>query len=266
MKKIIAGVLALTLISCFVPFNNNTTDKYTVYAQGETEEDAEYTEGTYDVLTYRNYGDYIEISDCDQSAVEVEIPSEIDGVTVTSIDTGIFYFCYDLTSIKVSETNAYFSSIDGVLFNKDLTTILRYPAGKTDTEYVIPDSVTSIDNNAFTYSKNLTSVTIPSGVTSIGTGVFSHCTALESVTIPDSVKTIEDSAFYNCRSLTSVTIPDGVTSIGNATFANCYALTSVTIPDSVTNIGNSAFSYCKSLESVTIPDSVTNIGAYAFDY
>ncbi|MBP3762213.1 MAG: leucine-rich repeat domain-containing protein [Ruminococcus sp.] len=92
---------------------------------------------------------------------------------------------------------------------------------------------------------------IPDGVTSIGDEAFSYCESLKSVTIPDSVTSIGDLAFLHCTNLTSVTIPDSVTSIGKCAFLECESLESVTIPDSVTNIIWEDFLYCSSLESIT---------------
>ncbi len=130
----------------------------------------------------------------------------------------------------------------------------------------IPDSVTSIGDEAFLFCSSLQSVTIPHSVTSIGDRAFSHCESFQSVTIPDSVTSIGDYAFSGCSSLQSVTIPDSVTSIGNWAFEYCELLHSVTIPDSVTSIGDYAFYRCSSLQSVIIPDSVTSIGDSAFEH
>ncbi len=129
----------------------------------------------------------------------------------------------------------------------------------------IPDSVTSIGDNAFACCSNITSVTIGNSVTSIARYAFRNCSSLTSVTISDSVTSIGDCAFEGCSSLTSVTIGDSVTSIGDYAFDLCSNITSVTIPDSVISIGNWAFEHCYSLTSVTIPDSVTSIGYSAFD-
>ena len=198
-------------------------------------------------------------NDC-TSLTSVTIPD-----SVTSIDDWTFSSCTSLTSIEVSGNNKNYSSADGVLFNKDKTELITYPAGKTDSEYVIPNSVTSIGYSAFKNCTSLTSVTIGNSVTSIGNEAFYGCTSLTSVTIPDSVTSIGYSAFRGCTSLTSVTIPDSVTSIGDAAFSDCTSLTSLTISDSVTSIGKYAFSGCTSLTSITIPDSVTSISYSAFE-
>ena len=196
---------------------------------------------------------------CD-SLTSVTIPD-----SVTSIGYNAFRYCTSLTGIWVAEGNSHYASdASGVLFNKDKTTLVWCP-GAFSGSYAIPDSVTSIGDDAFNYCEFLTSVTIPDSVTSIGEGAFEDCTSLTSVTIPDSVTSIGSSAFEDCTSLTSVTIPDSVTSIGDYAFDGCTSLTSVTIPDSVTSIGELAFGSCTSLTSVTIPDSVTYIGYSAFN-
>ena len=183
--------------------------------------------------------------------------------SVTSIGEEAFYECTSLTSITVDENNINYSNdSNGVLFNKDKTELVIYPASNTSTTYIIPDSVTRIGEDAFRGCKYLTSISIPDGVTSLDLA-FYGCTSLTNITIPSSVTSIKG-AFYGCTSLTSITIPDSVTSIGVCAFWNCPSLTSITIPDSVTSIGEYAFYGCTNLTSVTIPDSVTSIGEYAF--
>ena len=194
-----------------------------------------------------------------KSLTSITIP---DGVT--SIGYGAFYNCSSLTEIKVASENSNYVSVNGVLYNKDKTTIICYPAGKKGNNYKIPDGVTKVDSSAFIGCSSLTSITIPNGVTSIGDSAFEDCTSLKSITIPNSVTSIGDSAFEDCTSLTSITIPNGVTSIGDSAFEGCTSLTSITLPDSVTSIGFGAFIGCSSLTSITIPDSVTSIGDYAF--
>jgi hypothetical protein len=183
---------------------------------------------------------------------------------VTSIGSSAFINCTSLTSINVVKENAAYKSVDGVLFDYSVKTILCYPAGKSDSEYSIPDSVTSIGEYAFYSCIKLSSVTMGSDVTSMGNYAFAGCYSLTSMIIPDSVTIIGDAAFTGCTSLTSITIPDNTTSIGIQAFALCISLTGITIPDGVTSIGDSAFWNCLSLTRITIPDSVTEIGFDAF--
>ena len=218
--------------------------------------------------------------------------------SVTSIGDHAFYNCSSLTSITVSENNKYFSSLNGVLFNKDKTELVTYLIGNERTEYAIPDSVTSIGDRAFYKCSSLTSIIIPDSVTSIGDHAFHNCSGLTSITIPDSVTSIGDHAFYNCltsitvsennkyfsslngvlfnkdktelitypigNERTEYTIPDSVTSIGNFIFYNCSSLTSITIPDSVASIGNSAFYNCSSLTNIKLPDVIDIISGNTF--
>ena len=194
-----------------------------------------------------------------KSLTSITIP---DGVT--SIGDGAFYNCSSLTEIKVASENSNYVSVNGVLYNKDKTTIICYPAGKKGNNYKIPDGVTKVDSSAFIGCSSLTSITIPNSVTEIGYSVFEGCTNLKSITIPNGVTSIGDSAFEDCTSLKSIMIPNVVTSIGNSVFEDCTSLTSITIPNGVTSIGDSAFEGCTSLTSITLPDSVTSIGSGAF--
>ena len=173
--------------------------------------------------------------------------------SVTSIGERVFAGCSSLTAINVAEANKFYSSVDGVLFNKDKTELICYPPSKVDDSYSIPNSVTSIGASAFIYCSNLTNITLPKGVTSIGDGAFKDCSSLTSITIPFGVTSIRNSTFYGCSSLTSITIPNGVTSIGDSAFSGCTSLTSITIPDSVTWIGDRAFEGTALLDEQTTP-------------
>jgi len=163
------------------------------------------------------------------------------GNSVMSIGKGAFYDCNGLTAIDVVAGNASFSSQDGVLFNKGKTTLILYPIGKPGSSYTVPNSVTSIGESAFFFSR-LTSVTIPNGT--IGNGAFQACDCLTSVTIGNGVTSIGNMAFVKCWKLTSVTIGSGVTSIGSMAFDACESLTSITClkpnPATIT-MGNQVF-------------------------
>ena len=194
-----------------------------------------------------------------ESLTNITIPD-----SVTSIGSYAFYYCNSLTSIIVDENNKNYSSLDGVLFNKDKTALVCYPAGKTNTSYTIPNSVTSISYGAFCGCSSLTSITIPDSVTNIDSYAFNACSNLTSITIPDSVKNISDNVFSNCSSLTSITIPDSVTNIGASTFYYCTSLKTASLGNSITRIPGDMFVGCSSLTSITIPSSVTSIGHLAF--
>lgn len=131
------------------------------------------------------------------------------------------------------------------------------------TSITIPNSVTKIGNNAFEYC-GLTSITIPNSVTSIGRGAFKYCRDLTSITLPDNMTTIPGYLLCGCTSLPSVIIPSGVTSIEYGAFSSCSSITSIRIPSGVTSIGEGAFSTCQSLASLTLPSGVTTIGKMAF--
>ena len=185
--------------------------------------------------------------------------------SVTSIGSSAFRGCTSLTAINVATGNQNYVSVNGVLYNKDKTTIMRYPAGKKDKNYRISDGVTCIDGDAFESCTSLTSIKIPDGVTSIEGSAFRSCASLTSIKIPSSVTSIGSSAFGGCTSLTSITIPDGVTSIRDSTFEGCTSLTNITIPDGVRSLGNWTFEDCKSLTGITIPNSVDGIYAGVFN-
>ena len=152
---------------------------------------------------------------------------------------------------NVDNNNPNYSSDNGVLFNKNKTTLISYPRGKTG-EYIIPSSVKSIGEAAFNNCHNLSSVTIPSSVTSIEEEAFWGCSKLSSITIPSSVKSIEYAVFSWCTSLNSIDIPSSVESIGDWAFNSCHSLNSITIPSSVKSIGEKAFQTCTGLQEVTV--------------
>ena len=209
-----------------------------------------------------------------------------------------FYDCRSLTEIVVGSNNPIFSSLQGVLFNKEQTILLQCPGGKSGA-YTVPGSVTTIADYAFEECGWLTKVVIPDSVTSIGVDAFYGCFILEEIvvgnnnpifssldgvlftkdrtalllcpegkngdyTVPGGVTTIADYAFSNCEFLTGVVTGDSVTEIGANAFYYCSSLMNVVIGNGVTDIGDNAFSNCTTLMNLTIGNSVTRIGDYAF--
>ena len=182
--------------------------------------------------------------------------------SATNIGTSAFGNCASLTEIMVDVLNLFYSSVDGVLFDKSTNTLIQCPGAKAGS-YTIPRNVTAIGNGAFASCTRLNCVTIGNSVTNIEGMAFYQCTALTNVTIPNSITSIGDVAFAG-TSLNSITIPNSVTSIGGSAFAHCSSLTNVTIGNGVTNIGDYAFFSCYTLASVTLGNGVMIIGGSAF--
>ena len=259
---------------------------------------------------------YAKVVGYDGTETEVKIAKRYDGMpvkaigdeafannqTITSvlihkkiinIGNDPFYSCGSLTEIKVAKNNKQFESIDGNLYTKGGIRLVQYAIGKKNTEFIIPNSVSFIDNNAFEGCHSLTSVVIPDGVITIGDDAFRDCDSLTSIVIPDSVRSIGDNAFTGCTSLTSVVIGDSATSISDSAFVGCTSLkfnaydnckylgsesnpyfalikasnknmSTYEIHKDTKIIANCAFSKCSRLASIVIPDSVTRICYRAF--
>ena len=209
--------------------------------------------------------------------ISIEIPASVQSINFNpAVDGGesyayggSFYGCSNLQSITVNEQNTSFSSIDGVLYDKDQTVLHRMLTKSSITDLVIPSSVTEIGLGAFYGCNKLTSVEIPSSVNSIKAYTFSGCTSLTSIKIPSLVTTIGEDAFRGCTGLTSIEIPSSVNSIEAYAFYECSNLASVKFeaPSSLTTIGGQAFNDCPNLKSMAVPPSVKEIGGReAFDY
>lgn len=181
------------------------------------------------------------------SLTSIEIPS-----SVITIGEQAFGNCSRIESITIDALNPNYKDVDGVLYIKDGTTLIKYPEGRTTDTYFIPEGTKYIGNNAFDgNSKNLVSVTIPNSVITIGDDAFSSCSKLASIIIPNSVTYIGAYAFAWCSGLTSIVIPNSVQTIGERAFFSCKNLTTVTIGSGVANIGDQAFIWCAGLASIT---------------
>ncbi len=168
-----------------------------------------------------------------------------------------------LEEIIVSETNPTRSSMDGVLYNKDKTMLIRCPSAKEGL-FKIPDTVTTVSAYAFSRCGCLTEIIIPESVTVIEDGDFERCYSIKEINIPNSVTEIGLGAFEECRSLEQIRLPDSVTKMDARVFAECKNLKSVIFSDNLSEIPDTTFLECQSLESISIPPHIKRIGVCAF--
>ncbi len=239
-------------------------------------------------FTISEDGTYYSLTGCNETAIGViDIPSTYKGLPVTSIGASAFSGCADITSVRipvsvssisstafdscagllsivVDEGNANYTSLDGVLFSKDGKTLVKYPSGKTDAEYIISDAVTSIGSYAFADCTNLKILTMSDSITKVGTYAFENCNNLSRVNVSDIAKwcqiefgtslvtsgcnPLEYGALYvNGERIVDLVIPEGITTIKRATFRGATSINSVAIPSTVTSIEGYAFYKCDNL-------------------
>jgi len=243
MRKLLSLLLIFSVLALYV---------VSVYAEeaAETPEPEKHICGDYEYIILED--GTAEITLYSGEDTELVIPSELDGIPLTSIGDTSFPWCNSLTSVTipdgvinigvnpfigcenlnnivVSIYHPYLATIDGVLFSKPDKRLVCYPCAIQAESYAIPQ-----------------------GIRIIGDGAFWCCSSLSSITIPDSVISIGSAAFYCCYFLTSITIPEGVTSIGDGAFYQCDSLTSIAIPDSVNSIDDNPFAYCRSLMEILV--------------
>ena len=194
-----------------------------------------------------------------QNLTNVVIPSS------ARIISGAFSYCYSLSAFTVDERNPHHSTLDGVLYDRNRTALIEYPAGKRG-GYVIPDTVTRLAgfDGGLNHCPGLTSVVIPSGFRKIGREQFRGCSALTNVLILGSITNIGQGAFEDCYSLEDIAIQQGVTRIEETTFKGCRSLARIVLLDGLVSIGPGAFWGCASLTEVSIPETVSSIACDAF--
>ena len=212
-----------------------------------------------------------------------------------------FEGCNKLKEIIVDNENLEYSSMDGVLYNEAQNVLIKYPEGKKDASYAIPDTVNIIEWSAFGYwNNNLVTVNLPAKLSYYSIYTFSGCKKLKQViinddnprfmtkdgvlfdkeqkalvfypyakkgtkyTIPDGIENINNGAFCNCRNLKEITFPESLKLIKRGAFENCEKLTSITLPERLIGIYNHAFFRCKKLKKVTLSRK-TRIGHNAFE-
>ena len=270
MKKVMATMLAFILLLTAV------VGQGTFALSASAEESEVYEENGFQYRLYNSYYTYAIIVGYVGRVSYLDIPYDLGGYPVEVIESYAFNGCQWLESVYIPETvtyigydafdgcsnltdffvdyyNRYYRSVDGVLFDDRMDSLICYPCGKAG-DYTIPDGVTYIEGSAFWGCDSLTSVTIPDSVTSIGYDAFRYSTSLTTIDVDRDNPNYSslDGVLFDKDKVTLIqcpggksgdyTVPDGVTSIGSFAFSNCSSLTSVTIPDSVTTIGDYAFS------------------------
>ena len=185
----------------------------------------------------------------------INIPKNVQSISSTA------FYAYNsplpLEEINVDPENAYYSSENGVLYNKDKTTLVRYPCSKEDKIVAIPDTVTEIGENAFQYCQNIESITMNDNVTTLGTSAFYALINLKNITLSNSIKVLPMRCLCACKKLSSLTLPNQLEEIGNWALDQCDALKTIIMPATVNKIGEGAF--YNTLTSLVFKGSVKNI-------
>ena len=188
-----------------------------------------------------------------------------------------------LKTIEVAEGNPYLTAVDGVLYNKDMSILMHYPAMREGESFTIPASVKEIGSNAFSHTQ-LTEIVFPEGLEKVGADAFAHShikeitvradvvygysafeySWLEEVKIEEGVTRIENYWFNGCQSLQKINFPTTLTEIGSSAFMNCTALYKLELPEGLRTVERFAFSGAARLVELTLPSTLTEIGENAF--
>ncbi|MFT9075951.1 leucine-rich repeat domain-containing protein [Ethanoligenens sp.] len=177
---------------------------------------------------------------------EIFLPS-----TVTLIEDQPFSSCVSLKKIEVQPGNKRFLSIDGILFSRDLTILLRYPSARCHTDYTIPQGVRTIADGAFQECSNLEALFTPDSVTKLGSESFGYCGKLHTVMLSNGITVIPYFAFSDCSNLKYIALPDNLKKIEEGAFSGT-GLKYIQIPDAVEEIEFDAFADCLALDDVKV--------------
>ena len=189
-------------------------------------------------------------------------------VTVVELSKDVYIadiggvFGIKLASVVIAEGNPYYTAIDDIVYDVEITRIIFYPSAKQGA-YTTPETVTTIGEKVFTQKTGLTEITIGKNVTEIGSFTFNGCTNLEKVTFADGGTeglVISNEAFANCSKLAEVNLPVRLVSISAGAFRSCRAITEIVIPEGVESIGAEAFQWCSSLVRVSLPKTLSSLG------
>lgn len=209
-------------------FQDNTTITSVTIPDSVTEIGANAFAGCTNLTSVTYGGDWSKLTiQSGNPAVEDAVNAQLFDFKFILNNTAVIVIRYNGTAADVTIPSRYkgkpVTAIDHAAFHDSAVTSVT-----------IPDSVTAIPDDAFSYCSNLTNISIPNSVTFIGFSAFNSCTSLKSITLPSSLSTIQSYAFYNCGNLKTIRIPVSVTSIGNCAFDVCPSLMTVTYPGSKT--------------------------------
>ncbi len=247
--------------------------------------DAPHTEATEGNFVFSVYDEFAFVTDFkDTKATEAVIPDNINGVPVVGIDQQPFGYCRELTTITmpdtlqyfrwsdlccttlvrvgsdevvepsvskliVSENNPYYTVSDGILYSKDMKTLIGCPPAMDMKELKISEETETIGDYAFVECIGLEKAAIPSHIKHINNNAFTACINLKSAVIPESVTSISGDMFYYCSSLSEVTFMGAAEKIGYGAFAGCTSLKNFAIPETVTFVGSKAFENAGCIEN-----------------
>ncbi|MDE6383730.1 MAG: leucine-rich repeat domain-containing protein [Paramuribaculum sp.] len=207
-----------------------------------------------------------------------ELTSITFPASLTSYGTGVLSYCKSLKEINVAPDNKILVSVDGVLYNKEITTLLQYPLARVSAVYEIPEGVTTLSANAFMGNHTLESMIVPKDVANINFGVFADCSAMKSIDVAEANENYKsvDGVVYSKDETTLVAYPAGrngkyeilpaTTEILRSCFRECKGLTAITIPEGIASLGNYVFFGCENLTTITDLNPVPpTIGTQVFD-
>lgn len=292
-KKFIGAVLALCLVSAFMPCIHAAE----ITDSGSCGDNLTWTLDSEGTLTVSGSGEILEF-DCSNDTLHFNKAVIENGVTgigklsfsecydmtsieisgsVTKIDKTAFLGCENLTNITVASSNNTYCSQNGNLFSKDKKTLIQYAIGKTDKSYTVPEGIMYINDFSFARCKAIEEIILPEGISKINSHAFGDCVNLTQINLPDSITQIGAGAFAECQSLKKVTLPKNVSTIEEQAFYDCESLSEIAIDLNNRNYcsqnGNLFSKDKKTLiqyaigkkdTSYIIPQSVKHIDKYAF--